>query len=292
MKSGFITLIGRTNAGKSSLLNYLLDQKISMVSHKQNATRRKILGIVMNGDDQAIFIDTPGLHESAKTLNKLMIQSAIKSLGDADVVVFVASVFDSVENYEKFLSLGSTLPHIIALTKIDEVNEERLFSKLNEYQKYSSKFSAIVPVTIKKQAYRKIFLDALTPLLPTHPHYYDPEFITTTNERDIYRDFILEAIFECVSQEVPYSSDATISKVRQKSDILEIEAKIITDNAHHKAILIGKNGATIKRIGIVARKIISEFSNQKVFIKLFVEVDKNWHTNENSIKKYLDIKGN
>lgn len=292
MRSGFVTLIGRTNAGKSSLLNYLLDQKISMVSHKQNATRRKILGIVMNGDDQAIFIDTPGLHESAKTLNKLMVQSAIKSLGDADAVVFVASVFDSVENYEKFLSLGSTLPHIIALTKIDEVNEERLFSKLNEYQKYSSKFSAIVPVTIKKQAYRKIFLDALTPLLPIHPHYYDPEFITTTNERDIYRDFILEAIFECVSQEVPYSSDATISKVRQKSDILEIEAKIITDNAHHKAILIGKNGATIKRIGIVARKIISEFSNQKVFIKLFVEVDKNWHTNENSIKKYLDIKGN
>ena len=292
MRSGFVTLIGRTNAGKSSLLNYLLDQKISMVSHKQNATRRKILGIVMNGDDQAIFIDTPGLHESAKTLNKLMVQSAIKSLGDADAVVFVASVFDSVENYEKFLSLGSTLPHIIALTKIDEINEERLFSKLNEYQKYSSKFSAIVPVTIKKQAYRKIFLDALTPLLPTHPHYYDPEFITTTNERDIYRDFILEAIFECVSQEVPYSSDATISKVRQKSDILEIEAKIITDNAHHKAILIGKNGATIKRIGIVARKIISEFSNQKVFIKLFVEVDKNWNTNENSIKKYLDIKGN
>ena len=122
MRSGFVTLIGRTNAGKSSLLNYLLDQKISMVSHKQNATRRKILGIVMNGQDQAIFIDTPGLHDSAKTLNKLMVQSAIKSLGDADAVVFVASVFDSLENYEKFLSLNTTLPHIIALTKIDEAS--------------------------------------------------------------------------------------------------------------------------------------------------------------------------
>ncbi|WP_086248326.1 GTPase Era [Campylobacter vicugnae] len=292
MRSGFVTLIGRTNAGKSSLLNYLLDQKISMVSHKQNATRRKILGIVMNEQDQAIFIDTPGLHDSAKTLNKLMVQSAIKSLGDADAIVFVASVFDSLENYEKFLSLNSALPHIIALTKIDEASQDKLFQKLNEYQKYSNNFQAIVPVTIKKQAYRKIFLDALTPLLPEHPHYYDPEFITTTNEKDIYRDFILEAIFECVSQEVPYSSDAIVSKVKQKSDILEIEAKIITDNTHHKAILIGKNGATIKRIGIVARKIISEFNNQKVFIKLNVEVDKNWHTNENSIKKYLDLKGN
>ncbi|WP_096026208.1 GTPase Era [Campylobacter lanienae] len=292
MRSGFIALIGRTNAGKSSLLNYLLDHKISMVSHKQNATRRKILGIVMHDDDnQAIFIDTPGLHDSSKALNKFMIQSAIKSLGDADVVVFVASVFDSVENYEKFLNLNSPLPHIITLTKIDEVNQDKLFKKLNEYQKYSNNFQAIIPITIKKQAYKKIFLDALIPLLPEHPHYYDPEFITTTNEKDIYRDFILEAIFECVSQEIPYSSDAIISKVKQ-SDILEIQAKIVTDNAHHKAILIGKNGATIKRIGIVARKIISKFSNQKVFIKLSVEVDKNWHTNENSIKKYLDIKGN
>ncbi|WP_261517475.1 GTPase Era [Campylobacter lanienae] len=292
MRSGFITLIGRTNAGKSSLLNYLLDHKISMVSHKQNATRRKILGIVMHDDDnQAIFIDTPGLHDSSKALNKFMIQSAIKSLGDADVVVFVTSVFDSVENYEKFLNLNSPLPHIIALTKIDEVSQDKLFKKLNEYQKYSNNFQAIIPITIKKQAYKKIFLDALIPLLPEHPHYYDPEFITTTNEKDIYRDFILEAIFECVSQEIPYSSDAIISKVKQ-SDILEIQAKIVTDNAHHKAILIGKNGATIKRIGIVARKIISKFSNQKVCIKLSVEVDKNWHTNENSIKKYLDIKGN
>ena len=292
MRSGFIALIGRTNAGKSSLLNYLLDHKISMVSHKQNATRRKILGIVMHDDDnQAIFIDTPGLHDSSKALNKFMIQSAIKSLGDADVVVFVASVFDSVENYEKFLNLNSPLPHIITLTKIDEVSQDKLFKKLNEYQKYSNNFQAIIPITIKKQAYKKIFLDALIPLLPEHPHYYDPEFITTTNEKDIYRDFILEAIFECVSQEIPYSSDAIISKVKQ-SDILEIQAKIVTDNAHHKAILIGKNGATIKRIGIVARKIISKFSNQKVCIKLSVEVDKNWHTNENSIKKYLDIKGN
>ena len=154
MRSGFVTLIGRTNAGKSSLLNYLLDQKISMLSHKQNATRRKILGIVMNEQDQAIFIDTPGLHDSAKTLNKLMVQSAIKSLGDADAVVFVASVFDSLENYEKFLSLNTTLPHIIALTKIDEASQDKLFQKLNEYQKYSNNFQAIVPITIKKQAYR------------------------------------------------------------------------------------------------------------------------------------------
>ncbi|ARR00660.1 GTPase Era [Campylobacter porcelli] len=292
MRSGFVTLIGRTNAGKSSLLNYLLNQKISMVSHKQNATRRKILGIVMHGDDQAIFIDTPGLHDSSKALNKFMIQSAISSLGDADVAVFVASVFDGVENYEKFLNLNSPLPHIIALTKIDEITQDKLFKKLNEYQKYSNNFQAIIPITIKKQAYRKIFLDALMPLLPTHPHYYDPEYITTTNEKDIYKDFILEAIFECVSQEIPYSSDAMVSKVKQNGDILEIQAKIITDNNHHKAILIGKNGATIKRIGIVSRKIISKFNNQKVCMKLSVEVDKNWHTNENSIKKYLDIKGN
>ncbi|ALV24482.1 GTP-binding protein [Campylobacter iguaniorum] len=288
MKSGFISLIGRTNAGKSSLLNYLLNEKISMVSHKQNATRRKINGIVMHGNDQAIFVDTPGLHESNKTMNKLMIETAIKSIGDCDLILFVTSVFDNLENYKKFLNLKRDVPHIVALTKIDEASDKQIFDKLSQYQKYADEFKAIIPTSTKKQAYKKILMDEICKHLPEHEYFYDPEFITTARGKDIYRDLILEAIFECVSDEIPYSTDVKVDKVVEKQDITEIYATIVTDNKHHKSILIGKDGATIKRIGINSRKIINQLVENKIFLKLNVEVDKNWTSDENAVKKSFE----
>ncbi|EAK0826271.1 GTPase Era [Campylobacter fetus] len=285
MKSGFISLIGRTNAGKSSLLNYLLNEKISMVSHKQNATRRKINGIVMHKDSQAIFIDTPGLHESNKTMNKLMVEAAIKSIGDCDLLLFVASVFDSIENYKKFLNLKKDAPHLIAITKIDEASDKEIFAKLNEYQIYCDEFKAIIPISVKKQAYKNILLDEIYKYLPEHEYFYDPQYLTTANEREIFRDFILEAVYECVSDEVPYSTDVNVDKVVEKPNITEIYATIITDNEHHKAILIGKNGQTIKRIGINARKIINNLLDNKIFLKINIKIDKNWNSNELIIKK-------
>ncbi|HAA1524430.1 TPA_asm: GTPase Era, partial [Campylobacter jejuni] len=135
--SGFVSIIGRTNAGKSTLINSLLEEKIALVSHKQNATRRKIKAIVMHEKNQIIFIDTPGLHESGATFNQLLVQSAIKSMGDCDVILFVASVFDSTKDYENFLSLNPQVPHIIALNKVDLTDNATLLKKLSEYTKFS-----------------------------------------------------------------------------------------------------------------------------------------------------------
>lgn len=278
MKSGFVSLIGRTNAGKSSLVNYLLGEDISMVSHKVNATRRKINAIVMNGEDQIIFIDTPGLHESQKTMNKLMIESAIKAMGDCDLILFLASIHDSLENYEKFLALNRKVPHILLLTKIDEVNNEKVFKKLEEYQKYQNEFLSLFPLSIKSQTYKIPLLNELSKYLPEHEHYFDPEFITSSSEREIIRDFILEAIFESASSELPYNSDVLILNMKEKEDIIEIYADIITDTKSHKMILVGKNGETIKRIGIKARKRIQEFLNKKIFLKLNVVIKKSWNT--------------
>lgn len=287
MKSGFVSLIGRTNAGKSSLLNFLLGEKISIVSHKQNATRRKINAIVMNGEDQIIFIDTPGLHESKKVMNKVMIDLALKSIGDADLVLFLASVHDNTENYEKFLNLNENVRHILVLTKIDEVNDEKLAKKILEYSKFSDKFLSLVPTSIKKNICKKPLLDEISNHLPEHEYFYDPEIISTTMTKDIYRDFILEAIFDSVSSEIPYSSDVLVNKVIEGENLLSIYADIITDSNSHKMILIGKNGNTIKRIGIKARKVISDFSKVKVYINLCVIVKKGWNSNENSIKKHF-----
>lgn len=285
MKSGFVSIIGRTNAGKSSLLNFLLDEKITIVSHKQNATRRKISGIVMNGEDQIIFTDTPGLHESDKTLNKLMINEAIKSMSDCDAIVFLASIHDQTNEYEKFLNLKPSAPHILVLTKVDEVSNDKILKKISEYSKFQDKFTALMPFSIKKQTYKKPLLDEICKLLPEHEYFYDPEFLTPTNEKEIYKDFILEAIYDNLSDELPYSTDVLIDKVKEKNEIIEIFASIITDKELHKSMIIGKNGETIKRIGINSRKMISKLTDKKVFLKLVVVVKKGWSKNEKIIKQ-------
>ena len=287
MKSGFVSIIGRTNAGKSSFLNALLNEKIAIVSHKQNATRRKINGIVMNGEDQVIFTDTPGLHESNKAINQLLISQAIKSMGDCDLIVFLAPIHDDTSDYEKFLALNPEKPHILVLTKVDESSNAKVLEKITKYQKFQDKFAALLTFSTKQPTYKKPLLDEICKLLPEHEYFYDPEFLTPTNEKEIFREFILEAIYENLSDEIPYLSDAIIKSVKEKTGITEIYASIITERDIHKSMIIGKNGETIKRIGIFARKLIQNLTNTKVFLKLDVVVKKCWSKEEKSLNQII-----
>lgn len=287
MKSGFVSIIGRTNAGKSSFLNALLNEKIAIVSHKQNATRRKINGIVMNGEDQIIFTDTPGLHESNKAINQLLISQAIKSMGDCDLIVFLAPIHDDTSDYEKFLALNPEKPHILVLTKVDESSNAKVLEKITQYQKFQDKFAALLTFSTKQPTYKKPLLDEICKLLPEHEYFYDPEFLTPTNEKEIFREFILEAIYENLSDEIPYLSDAIIKSVKEKTGITEIYASIITERDIHKSMIIGKNGETIKRIGIFTRKLIQNLTNTKVFLKLDVVVKKGWSKEEKSLNQII-----
>ena len=287
MKSGFVSIIGRTNAGKSSFLNALLNEKIAIVSHKQNATRRKINGIVMNGEDQIIFTDTPGLHESNKAINQLLINQAIKSMGDCDLIVFLAPIHDDTSDYEKFLALNPEKPHILVLTKVDESSNAKVLEKITQYQKFQDKFASLLTFSTKQPTYKKPLLDEICKLLPEHEYFYDPEFLTPTNEKEIFREFILEAIYENLSDEIPYLSDAIIKSVKEKTGITEIYASIITERDIHKSMIIGKNGETIKRIGIFARKLIQNLTNTKVFLKLDVVVKKGWSKEEKSLNQII-----
>ena len=284
-KSGFISVIGRTNSGKSSLINYLLNTKITLVSHKQNATRRTLKAIVMHGQDQLIFIDTPGLNNSQKLLNKILNEKAVESLNDCDALLFCASVFDDIKEYEQFLEILKATkcekPHIVAITKIDLAKKEALFSKLSQYNNYRQNYSALVPVSIKKAVFRANLLDECAKILPQAPLYYDSEDLSDAKSKDIYRDFILEAIFACVSDELPYSAEVLINSVKNFPKLTSIEAVIITDNQSHKGIFI----SALKNIGIKARKLISNLEGQKIYLGLEVKVQKNWHKNEKSIKK-------
>ncbi len=286
IKSGFIAIVGKPNAGKSSLINTILGEKLTMVSRKANATRKRSLSIYMYKNNQLIFIDTPGIHESEKLLNKFMLQEALKAMGDCDVVLFLAPVTDSVDEYENFLKFhNEKIPHILLLTKIDMVSNEKVLSKINQYQKYQDKFSALIPISIKKTHGFKSLYEEILKHLPVHPHLYDPEIMTTQNMRDIYKEFIQESIFENMSEEIPYFADVIIESVKDEENITKVHASIIVETKSQKGIMIGKNGNAIKRIGKHARILMENLGNIKVFLKLNVKIIPNWSKNEKKLQR-------
>jgi len=287
MKAGFVAVVGRPNAGKSSLLNFLVGEKLAMVSKKAQATRKRMNIIVMHENAQIIFVDTPGLHEKEKLLNQFMMEEALKAVGDADLILYLAPVTDSTEEYEKFLKkiAKKGTPHLLILTKVDQVSNEELLKKITEYQKYQEHFEALIPFSIKRGGNPKALLDEIVKHLPEHPWLFDPEIMTTENIRDIYRELIREAIFEKLSDEIPYESDVVIDRVEEEEEIDRVYATIITEKETQKRMIIGNRGESIRRVGSLARKLMERFSGKKIYLDLHVVVRKGWSKNRKSLEK-------
>ncbi|WP_321777970.1 GTPase Era [Sulfurimonas sp.] len=276
-KAGFVSLIGRPNAGKSTLMNSLLGENIAMVSQKANATRKRSNAIVMHKDTQIIFVDTPGLHEREKVLNQFMLDEALKAMGDCDLIVYLAPVTDSVEHYEKFLKLNNDrVKHIIVISKIDQVSQEKLFKRIASYNQFAHNFEALIPVAIPKKVGHEDLLKVISKYLPDSPFLYDPEDLTSELVRDIYAGFVREGIFENVSDEIPYESDVIIDSIDEEKGIDKIYATIIIEKESQKGIIIGKGGESIKRIGKSAREKIERLSGKKAYLNLQVSVKKGW----------------
>ncbi len=276
-KAGFISVIGRPNAGKSSLLNWLIDEKIAMVSHKANATRKRSNIIAMHENTQLVFVDTPGLHEQERLLNKFMMEEALKALSDADLIIFLSPVTDSLDTYEYFLTLNKKkIPHIVLITKVDQVIKEKVFKKITEFVKYQDEFLELIPTSIKKGTSKSQVLGTISKHLPYSPYYYDPEILTTQKMKDIYKEFIRESIFENTSKEIPYFSDVVIEKVEELPNIEKVYAQIIVDKKSQKGVIIGHDGKTLRRIGQHARESMQDLIQKKVFLKLFVVVKQGW----------------
>lgn len=287
-KAGFVAIVGRPNAGKSTLMNHILGEKIALVSQKANATRKRSQAIVMHKENQIIFIDTPGLHQKEKLLNQFMLEEALKAIGDCDVVLFLAPASDKLEAYEKFLELNQgRRKHILVLTKIDRIPQEALLKKILEYNAHSDKFEALIPFSVNKNVGTKDLLDIIVKHLDKSPYFYDPEDLTTEILRDIYKEFIREGIFENISDEIPYESDVIIDKIDEEENLSRIRATIIVEKESQKGIIIGKNGAAIKRIGQHAREKIESLSGVKAYLELFVSVKKGW----SSDKEFLNELG-
>ncbi|MBD3806749.1 GTPase Era [Sulfuricurvum sp.] len=287
-KTGFVALVGRPNAGKSTLMNWILGEKIALVSQKANATRKRSNAIVMHNDDQIIFVDTPGLHQAEKLLNQYMLEEALKAIGDCDIVVYLAPASDKTLHYEKFLELNSNKrKHIIVLSKIDQISQADLLKKIGEYNRFSDHFLALIPMSVTKNVGKKDLLDTIVKHLDPSPYLYDPDNITTEMIRDIYKEFIREAIFENISDEIPYESDVIIDKIDENEPTEHIRATIIVEKDSQKRIIVGKGGAAIKRIGKSAREKIEHLASKPIYLELFVSVRKGW-TND---KQFLSDLG-
>ena len=286
-RSGFVAVVGRPNAGKSTLLNHLVGEKLAMVSKKAQATRKRMNIIVMHGKTQIIFVDTPGLHEKEKLLNQFMMEEALKAIGDSDLILFLAPASDSVDEYVKFLSLieNRTAAHLIILTKMDTVPQEKLLNKLGEYQKYQDYFEAIIPFSVKKKVGKEALLNEISRHLPQHPWLFDPELMTTENIRDIYKELIRESIFENLSDEIPYESDVLINRIEESEVLDRVYATIVVEKEMQKRMIVGRKGEGIKRVGIVARKVMENFSQKKIFLDLHVAVRKGWSKNRASLEE-------
>ena len=284
-KCGYVSVVGRPNAGKSSLLNWLVGEKIAMVSHKANATRKRSNIIVMHNDDQIVFVDTPGIHETEKLLNKFMLDEALKAMGDCDLILFLAPVTDKITYYEDFLVKNKkNVKHILLLTKIDFVSNAEVLEKIKEYEKYSDRYEAVIPISIKKQTTKADILNDVVKHLPVHPYLFDPEIMTTENMRDLFKEFIRESIFENISDEIPYETDVLINKVEEKDNVDVVKATIIVQKSTQKGMIIGKNAVAIKRIGKDAREKIEKLTGKKCYLELFVSIKKGWTKDRQGLK--------
>jgi GTP-binding protein Era len=287
-KAGFVAVVGRPNAGKSTLLNHIVGEKLAMVSKKAQATRKRMNIIVMHGDAQIIFVDTPGIHEKERLLNQFMLDEALKAMGDSDLIIFLAPVTDKLTEYEKFLKLAQAkgVKHIVVLTKIDHVKQGDILAKLSEYQKYQEYFEAIIPFSVNKKVGKRQLLDEISKHLPTSPFLYDPEILTTEHIRDIYKELIRESIFENLSDEIPYESDVTIEKIEEGDTLDKVYATIVVEKDTQKGMIVGQKGVGIKRVGKLAREQMELFSGKKIFLDLHVSVKKGWSKNKDGLEEF------
>ena len=285
MKAGFVAVLGRPNAGKSTFLNMLLGEKLALVSHKANATRKRMNLIVMQEDTQIIFVDTPGLHNQEKLLNQYMLQEALKAMQDCDFLIFLAPISDKVSFYEEFLESAKGKPHLLLLTKIDTMSKDALLEKIKEYEKYKDSYKALIPITFKDiESFKKV-PKVLSDFMPQNPYYYDTEILTPNTTKEIVKEMIRESLFDNLSDEIPYDSDVVLKSYQENAKLDRIKATIIVHKNSQKGMVIGKGGATLKRIGSQARAKIEKFVGKKVYLELFVKVISGWNKEKENLKK-------
>lgn len=289
MRSGFVSIIGRPNTGKSTLLNTVLKTHLAIVSNVAGTTRNAIQGVYNDDDTQIIFIDTPGLHKPQDRLGKLLNQDAYQSLDDIDVVLFVVDASAPLGKGDKFITQAlksTTAPVILVLNKIDKLDNEGILNAINTYKELYD-FSDIVPISAIKDDNVNRLISVIKKYLTDDIKYYDDDMLTNTSVRFIIGELVREKILNLTNDEVPHSVTCVTTLYEEKKDIININVDIIVDRDSLKKIIIGHNGQMIKNIGTYARRDIEAMLHKQIYLELYVKTIKNWRDKE----KYLSELG-
>ncbi len=282
-KSGFIAIVGAPNVGKSTLLNYVIGQKISIVSNKPQTTRNKILGVCTDKDSQMVFLDTPGIHKPKTKLGETMIQSVVDSLDGVDLVLFLVEPNKS-GNHEMELLKKVKKPIILVINKVDTIRQSELLECIQNYEKEEI-FSEIVPISALTGKNVDTLKKVMMGYLPEGPKYYDEETVTEETERQIVSEMIREKALLYLQEEIPHGIAVWIDSMKEENKIMRISATIYCERESHKGMIIGKSGAMLKKIGSAARGDIEKMLDQKVFLELWVKVREKWRDDSKELKK-------
>ncbi len=287
-RTAFIAIVGRPNVGKSTLMNKLLGEKVAIVSSKPQTTRNRIAGILTKGDDQYVFIDTPGVHHAKNKLGEYMMKSVRSSVGSADAVILIADAGHPAGEIEKNL-IGqikkSELPSMLVLNKIDLINREKLAETIAGYAALHD-FDAVVPTCAESGKNVDAVLDEAAQFLYESDWMFDEDSLTDQPEKQIAAEIIREKILRTLSDEIPHGTAVVIEEFTEERDIIKIRAEIYCEKQSHKGIIVGKGGASLKKIGSYAREDLEAFFGQKVYINLWVKVKEKWRDDAMSLGNF------
>jgi GTP-binding protein Era len=285
-KAGFVSIIGKPNAGKSTLMNALVGEKMSIITPKAQTTRHRILGIVNEPDHQIVFSDTPGIIKPHYALQETMMHQVSGSLVDADVVLFVTDINERYDENDVMDKLkGSLSPLIVLINKIDKSDEETVKQKI-AYWEETLHPKAVFAISALHNHNVQAIMDMVLDMIPEHPPYYEKDFLTDRNDRFFASEIIREKIFKLYEKEIPYSTEVIIVAFKEEEKIYRISAEIIVERDSQKNILIGPAGAMLKKVGTYARKDMEEFFKTKVFLEMFIKVIPDWRSKKNYLKKF------
>ena len=288
-KSGFVAIVGRPNVGKSTFMNYVLGQKIAIMSDKAQTTRNKIQGVYTNQDCQIVFLDTPGIHKPKHELGNFMVESAYSALKEVDAVLFMVNAAEKrgpgddfiIEKLKKI-----TTPVFLVLNKIDLISPDELLDRVESY-KETIPFAGIIPISVLQGNNVQELMTTLTNHLPEGPQYYPSDQITDHPEYFVVSELIREKILHLTKEEIPHSVAVTVDKMQKDEfDKVHVYANIIVERPTQKGIIIGKGGKLLKEIGVRARKDIEQLLGNKVYLELWVKVEKDWRKKKSHLQDF------
>lgn len=288
LKSGFVTLIGRPNVGKSTLMNQLIGQKIAITSNKPQTTRNRIQTVLTTGEGQIVFVDTPGIHKAKNKLGEYMVQVATRSLNEVDLVLWLVEPSTFIGQGEQFIIeqlKKIDTPVILVINKIDMVKREEILAFIDAYRKEFN-FAEIVPVSARNGDNTGELIKVIYQYLPEGIAFYDEDTITDQPERQIVAELIREKALHCLQEEIPHGIAVAVDQMKMERKVMHIDATIICERESHKGIIIGKQGSMLKKIGSNARYEIEQMLECKVNLKLWVKVQKNWRDSDFLMKNF------